>query len=64
MSCETGGLRPSGTTLANAVAVAQGAGSVPGIGKDRFLSPELAAAERFVASGTLRAVAPVAGDLK
>jgi hypothetical protein len=44
--------------------VAQGAGSVPGIGKDRFLSPELAAAERFVASGTLRAAAPVAGDLK
>ena len=39
--------------------------SVPGMGADRFLSPELAEAERLVGSGTiLRAVASVTGDLE
>jgi histidine ammonia-lyase len=38
--------------------------SVPGMGPDRFLSPELAEAEQFVGSGVvLRAAASVVGDL-
>jgi len=55
-------LEPAPATAAVIAALRE---SVPGMGGDRFLSPELAAAERFVASGAvLRAVAPVAGDLE
>jgi histidine ammonia-lyase len=50
---------------ATAAVIAALRNSVPGMGGDRFLSPELAAAERLIASGAvLRAAASVAGDLE
>jgi histidine ammonia-lyase len=50
---------------ATAAVIAALRADVPGMGQDRFVSPELAAAERLVASGAvLRAAASAAGDLR
>jgi histidine ammonia-lyase len=55
-------LEPAPATAAVIAALRE---RVPGMGADRFLSPELAAAEHLVASGAiLRAAASVTGDLE
>lgn len=55
---------PLGPAAATAAVIAALREAVPGMGPDRFLSPELAAAEQLIGSGAVvRAAAAAAGDL-